>query len=42
MPDAAPSRWVTPTEIAAGVAFRLSPAASGVTGALVPVVGRVG
>ena len=42
LPDAAPGRWVTPPELAEVVAFLLAPAASGGTGALVPVVGRVG
>ncbi len=41
MPDADPSAWVTTTELAATIAFLLSPDASGVTGALIPVVGRV-
>jgi len=41
MPGADTSRWVTPAEVAAAVAFLLSTEASGVTGALLPVVGRV-
>ncbi len=41
MPDADVSKWVTPAELAAVIAFLLSPAASGVSGASIPVVGRV-
>ena len=41
MPKAAVSKWVTPDEIAEVIAFLLSAAASGVTGALIPVTGRV-
>jgi NAD(P)-dependent dehydrogenase (short-subunit alcohol dehydrogenase family) len=40
MPDADPSRWVRPTEVAEAILFLLSNAASGVTGALLPVGGR--
>jgi NAD(P)-dependent dehydrogenase (short-subunit alcohol dehydrogenase family) len=40
MPKADTSRWVTPAEIAAAVAWLLSDAASAVTGALVPVTGK--
>jgi NAD(P)-dependent dehydrogenase (short-subunit alcohol dehydrogenase family) len=41
MPDADYSRWVSPKEVADVVVFLLSSAASGITGAAVPVVGRV-
>lgn len=41
MPDADFSRWVRPDELAAVILFLLSDAASAVTGALIPVTGRV-
>ncbi len=41
MPDAEFSRWVTPEALANVVAFLLSPEASAITGALLPVTGRV-
>jgi NAD(P)-dependent dehydrogenase (short-subunit alcohol dehydrogenase family) len=41
MPDADSSRWVTPDALAEVVAFLLSDEASAVTGALLPVSGRV-
>lgn len=41
MPDADFSAWVSGTELANVIAFLLSRKASGVTGALIPVVGRV-
>lgn len=41
MPDADFSSWVTCNELAHVILFLLSPEASGVTGALVPVSGRV-
>lgn len=41
MPEADFSKWVSPQEIAEVAAFLISPAASGVTGACVPVSGRV-
>jgi NAD(P)-dependent dehydrogenase (short-subunit alcohol dehydrogenase family) len=39
MPDADPSRWVTPTQVAEVLAFLLSDASSGVTGAALGVPG---
>lgn len=41
MPNADFSKWVAPSELAAVILFLASPEASAVTGALVPVVGRV-
>ncbi|CAB3746191.1 SDR family NAD(P)-dependent oxidoreductase [Paraburkholderia solisilvae] len=41
MPDADFSRWVTPEQIAAVIAFLLSQDAQCITGALIPVTGRV-
>ena len=41
MPDADFDTWVTTTELARVIAFLLSSDASGITGALIPVSGRV-
>lgn len=41
MPDADFTKWVTPEEIGRVIAFLLSTEASGITGALIPVPGRV-
>jgi NAD(P)-dependent dehydrogenase (short-subunit alcohol dehydrogenase family) len=41
MPQADFSRWVTPGEAAEVIAFLVSDAARAITGALIPVVGRV-
>ena len=41
MPDADFSRWVAPSAIAEVIAFLQSDAAGAVTGALIPVAGRV-
>jgi len=41
MGDADAPKWVTPKELAAVIGFLLSDAASAVTGACIPVVGRV-
>lgn len=40
MPDADHAAWVSPAQIAEVIAFLLSGAASGITGALIPVTGR--
>jgi len=41
MPKADPAAWVSPAEAAAVILFLVSDAASAVTGALLPVMGRV-
>lgn len=41
MPDADPARWVSGAQLAAVVAFLLSDDAAAVTGACIPVAGRV-
>jgi NAD(P)-dependent dehydrogenase (short-subunit alcohol dehydrogenase family) len=41
MPDAAFDRWVTPASLAGVIKFLLSPAARDITGAVIPVTGRV-
>jgi NAD(P)-dependent dehydrogenase (short-subunit alcohol dehydrogenase family) len=41
MPDADFSRWVTGPQLAAVIIFLLSPASQAITGALIPVTGRV-
>ena len=41
MPDADFSRWVTPQQLGAVIAFLLSQDAQAITGALIPVAGRV-
>jgi NAD(P)-dependent dehydrogenase (short-subunit alcohol dehydrogenase family) len=41
MPDADPARWVKPEQVADLVVFLLSDHSSAITGALIPIVGRV-
>lgn len=41
MPKADPATWVRPDELASLILFLTSPQASGVTGAAIPVLGRV-
>ena len=41
MPDADFDRWVKPEQLAEVIVFLLSDAASAITGALIPVTGRV-
>jgi NAD(P)-dependent dehydrogenase (short-subunit alcohol dehydrogenase family) len=41
MPDADPGKWVQPSDLARVMLFLASPASRAVTGALIPVTGRV-
>lgn len=41
MPDADPSKWVQPADLARVMLFLASPESRAITGALIPVVGRV-
>jgi NAD(P)-dependent dehydrogenase (short-subunit alcohol dehydrogenase family) len=41
MPDADPSKWVSPAQLAAVILFLASREAQAVTGALIPVTGEV-
>ena len=41
MPDADPSKWVQPSDLAEVMLFLASPASRAITGALIPVVGKV-
>jgi NAD(P)-dependent dehydrogenase (short-subunit alcohol dehydrogenase family) len=41
MPDADPAKWVAPDDLAAVILFLASPESRAVTGALLPVTGRV-
>jgi NAD(P)-dependent dehydrogenase (short-subunit alcohol dehydrogenase family) len=41
MPDADFGRWVQPEQVADLILFLLSDRASAITGALIPIVGRV-
>lgn len=41
MPDADPARWVRPSDLAEVMLFLASPASRAITGALIPVTGRV-
>ena len=41
MPDADPAKWVRPSDLAGVMLFLASPASRAITGALIPVTGRV-
>lgn len=41
MPDADPTKWVAPADLATTILFLASPEARAITGALLPVTGRV-